>query len=163
MEFSPISKPPRGFTPCLIRRDLEMPLKYGVRERRSEFVISSFTGYHFLGREENWIEWAEIPAEDNPGWIHANIFLPEERVPVLVILPQPKQLTLVKVSAGIHFGLYDRLNEPTWRIYIRETNNRIIEDPGPYLSKQWVAIGKKGVSSWMELPKLNEKLRTDDR
>jgi hypothetical protein len=167
LKFENFLKAPDGFRPCLVQRDLEVSLRingslhHGIKERRSEYVISYFTGSHWLGREEHWSYWAEIPAEGSEHWNHAGGFIPESLKPVLCILPQPYRLMSMTIPAGLHFALYDeRYDDPTWRIYVRNEAARMKDGIGENaLSRQWLGVGRRAISSWLQLPPLNTNLR----
>lgn len=157
MQFRPLNRPPERFTPCLIRRDMEQALRvndvtwHGIKERRSEIVVSYWTGSHWLGRDAHWKEWAEIPPEYDRSWNSTSIVIPEEMKPVLSILPQPVDIGMVTISAGFHFAFY---KNKTWCVYQRSISSR------GDTSKLWIDIGNKRISSWLQLPPLNEKLRS---
>lgn len=157
MEFVSIKNPPSGYTPCLIRRDLSMRLSYGFKERRSEFLISFYTGYRWLSREENWISYSIIPPENSKGWCPSQILPEYKRRPALGIIPQPVTIGSLYLLPGLHFVLLDDKPEKTWRVYIRHHSVRGKSDP----SAQWLAIGTKSVSSWLKLPLMDCRLRTD--
>jgi hypothetical protein len=165
MLFYPLQNHPDKFTPILVRRDLNAYLKvngtvqHGLKERRSEFVISAFTGKHFLGRESHWSVWAEIPPESDSAWKLANLLVPEENRTVLVILPQPVVLRSLIIPPGIHFGFYFNNN---WRIYQRNQGARITENEQLSNDRCWIEISNRQISSWLELPQLeiNAQLRS---
>ena len=161
LKFRPMHEHPNRFVPVLIQRDLNSHLEingvvhYGLTERRSEFVISYFSGRHFIGREAHWSAWAEIPSESL--WNPANVFLPGPLEPVLIILPQPVVLKSLTLSAGLNFGYFDNRKDKTWRIYYRNPGARITKS----VESCWISIGMKQISSWLQLPQviLDEKLR----
>lgn len=161
MQFRPLSNPPKGFTHCLIKRSLDTYLEvngqiqYGLKERRSQIIISLYTGLHWIGRESHWDGWAAIPSESDSCWQSAKLFIPESNKPVLTILPQPIFLKSLAIPAGLHFGIYDE-DKTTWKIYQRDKGAR-----NNSINKNWIDIGNKKLSSWLELPPLDEKLRSD--
>ena len=163
LTFRPLSDHPQGFAACLIRRDLNSALKingvvhHGITERRSELCISWFTGRHYLGRESHWGAWAEIPPENL--WNPASLFAPEDLKPVLVILPQPVVMKSLVIPAGLLFGIYDS-STPAWKVYQRSLGVRIT-GAQELSARRWLDIGKNQVSSWLELPPLDERLRSD--
>ncbi len=156
LQFRPLSTPPKGITHCLVRRNLDSYLEvdgkiqYGVKERRSQFIISLYTGVHWIGRESHWELWAEIPSEANKSWSSAKLFIPECNKPVLTVLPQPVFIHGVAIPAGFHFGLYQDNggNDKTWKIYQRNKGAKTC----------WVDIGMRKISSWLPL---SERLRSD--
>lgn len=144
MQFKPLLEPPDHFAPCLIRRDVTMPLEHGVRERRRNHVISYWTGQHWLGREKHWVAWAEIPPENSTEWNRAYVTIPEDMKPVLAIVPQKIKMGLVEIPAGFHFAV--RADE-TWGLFCRTPELR-----GLPRNRAWIDIGLNKLSSWMELP-----------
>jgi hypothetical protein len=168
MQFRPLSDPPKGFVPCLIERSLDKYIKvngsiqHGLTERRSQFVISFYSGSHWLGREEHWTSWAAIPPESNPVWNPAKLFAPKSLKPVLVILPQPVVLRSLIISPGLHFAFFDDANR-TWKVYQRNQGARITSNEELINDRCWIDIGMKQISSWLELPEmeLNARLRRD--
>jgi len=163
MQFRSLSDRPNKFCPVLIRRDLTKALEingvthHGITERRSEYCISWYTGRHFLGREAHWVAWSEIPPENR--WNPAGLFAPDDLKPVLVILPQPIVMRTFVIPAGICFGMYDS-SIPSWKVYQRTLGLRIT-DSDEITSRRWIDVGKKQISSWLELPPLDERLRSD--
>jgi hypothetical protein len=131
---------------------------YGLTERRSEYVIAFFSGMHWLGREAHWVDWAEIPSEQDPLWMSAKLFAPDELKPVLAILPQPVVMVQSVINAGLHFALYENKR---WKIYFRNRGARITENDELAFNRCWLDVGSKQVSSWLPLPDLNERLRAD--
>jgi len=165
MRFHPLNEHPDRFIPILIRRDMETYLKvngvvqYGIKERRSEFVISWYTGRHYLGREEHWVSWTEIPPESHSNWVPAGGMIPSKGLPVLVIVPQPIVMMTLIIEPGIHFGSF---NNDTWRVFQRSKGARITENDQLTTDRCWIDVGKKPISSWLPLPdelELNVKLR----
>ena len=166
MNFWPLSKPPKGFTPCLVRRDLETfleingSIQHGLKERRSELVIAFFSGSHWLGRESHWVFYSEIPPENSSEWQNASLFAPPELKPVLTILPQPITLRSLIIPAGLHFGMY---NDRSWRIFQRNSGSRITHNDELISTRCWLDIGSKRIpSSWLQLPLIfDERIRSD--
>jgi hypothetical protein len=134
-----------------------MRLSYGFKERRSEFLISFYTGYRWLNREENWVSYSVIPPENSKRWCPSQILPQHRRKPVIGIIPQSVTIGSLYLLPGLHFVLFDDQPEKTWRVYIRHGGVRGISDS----SAQWLAIGTKSVSSWLKLPSMNCRLRTD--
>jgi len=125
-----------------------------VKERRSEFVVSYYTGRYFLGREEHWCAWAEIPAENSTQWKYTGAFLPPTMQPVLAIVPQPIRVGIITIPAGLHFAFYDDRTSRTWCIYQRHSDLKELN------GRNWIDVGLNKMSSWLELPPINDKLRS---
>jgi hypothetical protein len=161
MQFRAISDPPTTFCPCLVQRDMKSFLTingkvhHGLTERRSELIIAFHSGARWIGREEHWKRWVAIPSENSDAWKSAKVFIPESSKPVLVILAQPVVFPHIKVSPGLHFGLWDDRHDQTWRIYQRHVDAR------DNTNKSWLDIGARQISSWLELPKLDERFHTN--
>ena len=165
MLFHPLNEHPDRFLPILVRRDMETYLtvngvvQHGVKERRSEFVISWYSGRHYFGRESHWVSWAEIPPESHSDWNPAAGIIPSSQRPVLVIIPQPIVMMTLVIVPGIHFGSFVN---GTWRVFQRNKGARITDNDQLTTDRCWIDVGKKPISSWLTLPELelNGKLRS---
>jgi hypothetical protein len=165
LKFKPLSDHPKGFVPCVVKRDLEQYLEingvvqHGVKERRSQYIIAVYSGQHFLGREAHWSSYAEIPPEGSEGWFSAKLFAPPDLTPVLAILPQPVVLKTLIIPAGLHFAMYE---DRSWKIHHRNQGSRISSNEELAVTRCWLDVGKKQVSSWLELPlDIDGRLRSD--